>query len=79
MSRGRHEGKQMAFPVAAVDTTGAGDAFHGTFAWGLAQGYSDAVCARLAAAAAALKCRKLGARAGLPSRAELDGFLAAHA
>lgn len=66
---------QEAFEVPVVDTTGAGDAFHGVFALALAAGLADAECARTASAAAALKCRRLGARAGLPSAIELDGFL----
>ncbi len=67
---------QPAFSVPVVDTTGAGDAFHGGFAWALAEGLPDEACARIGAAAAALMCRKLGARAGLPTRQELEAFLA---
>jgi sulfofructose kinase len=63
-----------AFRIAVTDTTGAGDAFHGTFALMLAEGRPVAACARLAAAAAALKCTRLGSRAGLPLRAELEAF-----
>jgi sulfofructose kinase len=63
-----------AFRIAVTDTTGAGDAFHGTFALMLAEGRSAADCARLAAAAAALKCTRLGSRAGLPLRADLEAF-----
>jgi sulfofructose kinase len=63
-----------AFRVSVTDTTGAGDAFHGTFALMLAEGRPVAECARLAAAAAALKCTRLGSRAGLPLRAELEAF-----
>jgi sulfofructose kinase len=63
-----------AFRVAVTDTTGAGDAFHGTFALMLAEGRSTEQSARAAAAAAALKCRRLGSRAGLPLRAELEAF-----
>jgi sulfofructose kinase len=69
-------GHVPAFDVSVTDTTGAGDAFHGTFALMLAEGRSTADSARLAAAAAALKCRRLGARAGLPTRAELEAFAA---
>ncbi len=68
---------QPAFAILAHDTTGAGDAFHGAFAWAVIEGHPIAECARLASAAAALSCRALGARAGLPTRAELDAFLAA--
>jgi sulfofructose kinase len=66
---------QEAFAVDVVDTTGAGDAFHGAFALALAHGLPDADCARIASAAAALKCRRLGARSGLPTAAELDAYL----
>jgi sulfofructose kinase len=71
-------GHQPAFDLEVVDTTGAGDAFHGAFAWGLAEGRSVPDCARIAAAVSALKCRRLGARSGLPTRAELDSFLSRH-
>lgn len=67
-----------AFNVDVVDTTGTGDAFHGAFALALAEGRSSEECAVMGAATAALKCRRLGARAGLPTRAELDAFLAGH-
>lgn len=70
-------GHQPAFAVDVVDSTGAGDAFHGAFAWALSQNYPTPECARIAAAVAALKCRRLGARPGLPTRAELEAFLAA--
>jgi len=77
LTRSGAGGHQPAFPVAIIDTTGAGDAFHGAFAWALAGGRSAQECARVAAATAALKCRKLGARAGLPTQAEVEEFLAA--
>jgi sulfofructose kinase len=77
LSKGGTSGHQPGFAAEIVDTTGAGDAFHGAYAWALAEGRPAADCARIAAAVAALKCRKLGARAGLPTRAELDAFLAA--
>lgn len=75
--RGRDgsEGFQDGFSVPVVDTTGAGDAFHGAFALALAAGLEAAQCARVSAAAAALKCRRLGARLGLPTATELDAFL----
>ncbi len=69
---------QPAISAPVVDTTGAGDAFHGGFAAGLAAGLPAAECARLGAAVAALKCRKLGARAGLPDFEEVRGFLKSH-
>ncbi len=69
------QGTQAAFTVPVVDTTGAGDAFHGAFALALASGLRDAECVLIAVAASALKCRRLGARAGLPTALELDAFL----
>jgi sulfofructose kinase len=69
-------GQAAAFSVSVTDTTGAGDAFHGAFALMLAEGRPTPERARVAAAAAALKCTRLGSRAGLPTRAELDAFLA---
>jgi sulfofructose kinase len=70
-------GHQPAFASEVVDTTGAGDAFHGAFAWAVAGGLAIPECARIAAAVSALKCRRLGARAGLPTLPELKSFLAA--
>lgn len=67
---------QPAFRVDVVDTTGAGDAFNGAFAWALAEGIDEQGCARIAVAVAALKCRRLGARAGLPNADELWHALA---
>ena len=76
-SADKASGYQPAFSVDVVDTTGAGDAFHGGFAWALMGGCGQAECARVAAAVAALKCQRLGARPGLPTPAELESFLAA--
>ena len=70
--------RHPAFPVDVVDTTGAGDAFHGAFAQGLVEGRQVKDIVRRASAAAALKCTRLGARAGLPSVDELATFLLAH-
>ena len=68
-------GHLPAFEVTVTDTTGAGDAFHGAFALMVAEGKDTVESARMAAAAAALKCTRLGARAGLPSRKELEAFV----
>jgi sulfofructose kinase len=67
--------RQAAFPVEVVDTTGAGDAFHGAFAWAISEGLDDPGCARIASAVAAISCRGLGARAALPTRTEVEQFL----
>lgn len=67
-----------AFPVTVIDTTGAGDAFHGALTLFLAEGRPPADSARLASAVAAMKCTRLGSRSGLPNRAELAAFLSTH-
>jgi sulfofructose kinase len=67
-----------AFNVDVVDTTGAGDAFHGAFALGLAEGRQLREIVRRASATAALKCTRLGARTGLPTIDELAAFLLIH-
>ncbi|NLH48770.1 MAG: ribokinase [Myxococcales bacterium] len=65
-----------AFPVRVVDTTGAGDAWHGGFVAGLLWNRPVEEILRLSAAVAALNCRALGGRSALPTRAELEKFLA---
>jgi ribokinase len=64
-----------AFPVEAVDTTGAGDAFNGALAVGLAAGGSLEQVIPLASAAAALTCTRRGAQDSLPGRADVERFL----
>jgi len=64
-----------AFEVPVVDTTGAGDTFHGAFAAGLNKGYSLQQAAQFAGAAAALKCTKLGGQTGIPTLPETRDFL----
>ena len=63
------------FVVPVVDTTGAGDVFHGAFAFGLARGWDLRRIVEWSNAVAALKCRKLGGRAGIPTFAEVESFL----
>jgi sulfofructose kinase len=65
-----------AFPIAAVDTLGAGDTFHGAFALALAEGCDLDRAMRFAAAAAALKCTRFGGISGTPTRGDVDAFLA---
>lgn len=71
---GRHH--QPARRIATVDTSGAGDAFHGGFAWAMAEGHDAAHCVAIGQAVAAIKCGRPGNRAGLPTRAALEAFLA---
>lgn len=64
-----------AFAAAAVDTTGAGDAFHGAFALCIAEGQALASAIEFASAAAAIKVARLGSRS-MPGRAEVEALLA---
>jgi ribokinase len=64
-----------AFLVEAVDTTGAGDVFHGAYAFGILQGWSLPCVLSFASAAAALKCGELGGRAGIPVLGKVLEFL----
>jgi ribokinase len=63
------------FPVTAVDTTAAGDAFCGALAAGLAIGLSLETALRRAAAAGALAATVAGAVPSLPTAAEVDALL----
>lgn len=65
-----------AFKVECKDTTGAGDAFHGGFIYGLLAGLSVVQTLRFANGVAALKCRAVGARTGLPVLREVQALLA---
>ena len=66
------------FPVEAVDTVGAGDCFNGAFAVALLEGLDPFAAARFASAAAAISVTRRGAQASMPTRAEVDAFLAKH-
>ncbi len=70
--KGEMQGKLDALTVDAIDTTGAGDAFHGGFAYGVAlnQTWDDVL--KLASVAGSLCCQKMGARLGLATRAEIN-------
>lgn len=74
--RGGVRGDLAAFPITAVDTTGAGDAFHGAFAAGLALGMDWPDLLRYASAVGALCCTKVGGRVGIPTAVEVAEFLA---
>lgn len=65
-----------AFAIDCRDTTGAGDAFHGGFIYGLLAGYSVERTLEFANAVAGLKCRRVGARTALPSLDEVEALLA---
>lgn len=63
------------FDVPVVDTTGAGDTFHGAFVAGLSKGYGLQEAVYFASAVAALKCTRLGGQAGIPTFEEIRRFL----
>jgi sugar/nucleoside kinase (ribokinase family) len=60
-----------AAPVTVVDSCGAGDTFHGAYAWALAKGLPPAECFDTAAWSAGLKVTQLGNR-GIPTLSELE-------
>ena len=62
------------FPVKAVDTTGAGDAFNGAFAVGLLSGKSPVQSAKFANAVAAISVTRPGAQPSMPTRNEVESF-----
>lgn len=66
---------QPAFPVNAVDSVGAGDAFNGALAAALAAGQTLPQAVQLAAAAGALAVTKIGAQDAMPTRQEVAAFL----
>jgi ribokinase len=63
-------------PVEAVDTTAAGDAFNGGLAWALAGGMSLRDAVRQACLVGALSATRLGAQPSLPTKQELEKFVA---
>jgi len=72
------EFEQPSFPAEVVDTTGCGDVFHGSLAAAVSLGWEVRKCVEFAAAVAALKCRALGGRAGIPDFGETIRFLKEH-
>jgi ribokinase len=63
------------FPVQAIDTTAAGDAFNGAFAVGLLMGKHPVASARFATAAAALSVTRSGAQPSMPTLNEVEQLL----
>ncbi len=64
-----------AFYVEVVDTTGAGDVFHGAFDYGYLQGWDVERCARFASGVSAIKCTRPGGRSGIPTLEVVTEFL----
>jgi sulfofructose kinase len=64
-----------AFSVEVVDTTGAGDVFHGAIALALANNLPATQSIHFASAVAAMKCTRPGGREGIPNREQTESFL----
>ncbi len=58
-----------------VDSNGAGDVFHGAFAFAMTQGWDYRKCAMFASATSSLKCMRVGARAAVPTYDEVINIL----
>ena len=69
------ESPSFEVPGGCRDTTGAGDAFHSGFLYGMLEDQDLETCLKLGNAIAALKCRALGGRAALPTSDELKEFI----
>ncbi len=67
--------RTQAFRVRAVDTTGAGDVFHGGYIYGLLRGWKIEDAVSFASAFAALKCLSPGGRTGIPTFKETLDFI----
>jgi ribokinase len=66
---------QPAFPIEAIDTTGAGDAFRAGIAHGMLRGWSLPEAVRFASAVAALNCLALGACEQPPPLSAVNSLL----
>jgi len=64
-----------AFKVKVVDTTGAGDVFHGAYVYGLLQKWELRKVVEFASAVAAIKCTKVGGRKGIPTYRQVSAFM----
>ena len=64
-----------AFKMDVIDTTGAGDVFHGAYIVGMMQGWNPMECALFSSAVAAIKCTIMGGRAGIPTFEQTMAFL----
>ena len=58
-----------------MDTTGAGDVYHGAFIYGLLQGWDAQKTARFSNAVSAIKCTRMGGRAAIPTFETVTKFL----
>lgn len=75
MYNGNETWHYPAFEVKAIDSNGAGDVFHGAFAFGVQMGYDYKKCCIFASAVSALKCMGVGARESVPAFETVVEFL----
>ncbi|MDZ7722044.1 MAG: PfkB family carbohydrate kinase [candidate division KSB1 bacterium] len=66
---------QRAFPVPVVDTTGAGDVFHGASLYGIMNGYTLRKTAQFASAVSAIVCSHIGGKPGIPDLGQIEHFI----
>ena len=64
--------RHNAYDAPVVDTTGAGDVYHGAYLAAHLEGASLSEAMQFAAVVAGLKCRSFGGRSGIPQRREVD-------
>jgi sulfofructose kinase len=73
------DGEYFAIPayegLSIVDTTGAGDVFHGAFIFGLMQGWDVKKTSQFSSAVSAIKCTRLGGRAAIPDYITVQKFM----
>jgi sugar/nucleoside kinase (ribokinase family) len=67
--------RRAAFKVRTVDATGAGDAFHAGYVFGLLHNFDLSSRLVFGAAVAALNCTGMGARSGIPNLRQVHRFL----
>ena len=74
-----NDGEFFAIPaykgLPIVDTTGAGDVFHGAFIFGLMQGWDVKKTSQFSSAVSAIKCTRLGGRAAIPDYITVQKFM----
>ena len=73
---GGSSGWVKSFTVDAIDTVAAGDCFNGAFAVALLEGKDPFAAGRFACAASAISVTRRGAQASMPTRGDLNQFLA---
>lgn len=66
---------QSAFKIDAVDTTGAGDVYHGAYIYGLIMEWDVPSCMRFASAVSAITCKQVGVKNTIPALEEVKKFI----